>query len=116
MDLEQITRDIFRIPILEPDDVTALIESQIFTVINLGNKGIGIQLQKQDTFPVCDEIVPISLNLNSNKFELRGRIVHVSPHDSGYYLCGIELIDMTQDCIYTVNEYIKNHRSNMFIE
>lgn len=114
MDLEQITRDIFRIPVLESHDITALLENQHFPVINLGSKGVGILLTEEDTFPVSDQVFDISLSLMGKKFELQGKIVHVSPHESGNYLCGIELIDLNSECKQTIADYIKKFRSNMF--
>jgi len=116
MDLEQITRDIFRIPVLESHDVTALLEKQLYPVINLGSKGLGILLIESEAFPVSDQIFDISLRLMGKTFELQGKIVHVSPHETGNYLCGIELIDLDNDCKQTIADYIKNHRSSMFIE
>ncbi|MDH3393239.1 MAG: PilZ domain-containing protein [Desulfobulbaceae bacterium] len=114
MDLEQITRDIFRIPVLATDKVTALIEKQSFPVINLGSKGLGILLTDEETFPVSDQIFDISLQINGKQFELQGKIVHASPHDSGNYLCGVELVDMDSECERTIADYIKKHRSSMF--
>lgn len=116
MDLEQITRDIFRIPVHESHDVSALIEKQSFPVINLGSKGLGILLSEEDAFPASDRILSILLRLNGKQFELQGKIVHVSPHDSGNYLCGVELIGMTSQCEKTIADYIKKHRSSMFTE
>jgi len=116
MDLEQITRDIFRIPVLETHDVTALLEKQNFPVINVGSKGIGILLTDEESFPVSDQIFDIMLRLMGKEFELQGKIVHVSPHESGNYLCGIELLDLNNECEQTIASYIKNHRSSMFIE
>ncbi|MDH4319996.1 MAG: PilZ domain-containing protein [Desulfobulbaceae bacterium] len=116
MDLEQITRDIFRIPVHESHDVSALIENQSFPVINLGSKGIGILLNEEDAFPVSDQIFTITLHLGGKQFELKGKIVHVSPHDSGNYLCGVELVGLTHQCEKTIADYIKKHRSSMFTE
>ncbi len=116
MDLEQITRDIFRIPILDSNDVTALIEKQSLPVINLGSKGIGILLSEDEAFPVSDETFAISLHLSGKQFELQGKIVHASPQESGNYLCGVEFIDMSKQCGKTITNYIKKHRSSMFKE
>jgi len=114
MDLEQITRDIFRIPVHESHDVRALIEEQSFPVINLGSRGVGILLSEEDALPVSDQLFNIILHLAGKRFELQGKIVHVSPHDSGNYLCGVELVDMTKACGQTIAAYIKKHRSSMF--
>ena len=116
MDLEQITRDIFRIPVVESHDVTALIEKQSVPVINLGSKGLGILLTEEEAFPVSDDIFDLTLDLSDKEFDLQGKVVHVSPHDSGNYLCGVELVDMSKECGQTIAAYIKKHRSSMFTE
>lgn len=114
MDLEQITRDIFRIPVHPSDKVTALIEQQSFPVINLGSRGLGILLTDEETFPVSDQTFDITLQISEKQFELQGKIVHASPHESGSYLCGVELVGMDNQCEQTIADYIKKHRSSMF--
>ena len=63
-----------------------------------------------------DEIFDISLRISGKQFELQGKIVHASPHDSGNYLCGVELVGMDKQCAQTITDYIKQHRSSMFTQ
>jgi len=114
MDLEQITRDIFRIPVIESHEVTALLDGQNYPVVNLGRKGIGILIPTEDAFAVSSSSHAIVLQLNAQRFELTGRVVHISPHESDNYLYGIELIDMSQDSEQAINEYIKKNRATLF--
>ncbi|MDH5299499.1 MAG: PilZ domain-containing protein [Desulfobulbaceae bacterium] len=114
MDLEQITRDIFRIPVLESHDVTVQIDSRSFTVVNLGSKGLGIILTGENLFAADNKLHAITLVLGGKQFNLEGRVVHVSPHDSGNYLCGIELVDMDVDSSKAIDDYIRQNRSTLF--
>lgn len=79
MDLEKITRDIFRIPVLESHDVKARIDDKTYPVVNLGNRGLGILLTEAKNFAVNNGQHQITLQLLDKTFELTGRVVHVSP-------------------------------------
>ncbi len=114
MDLEQITRDIFRVPVLESHDVTACIGARTYQVVNLGSRGLGILLDEEDALPQASSHHAVGLRLLDQQFELQGRVVHISAHESGRYLCGIALVDMNEEIAQAIADYIGKYRANMF--
>lgn len=114
MELEQIIRQIYRIPITETDDVSVKINGEKHEVVNLGSHGIGVLLKQADSLDVNNQTHDVDLRLNGERLLLKGKIVHVTPYSADHYLCGMKLInldDASQEkllaCVYRI-------RANLF--
>jgi c-di-GMP-binding flagellar brake protein YcgR len=108
MELEQIIRQIYRIPIKKDDKIAVTINGADHEVVNLGSHGIGIRLPPPGHFAVDNQEHEIKLLLNGELLKLRGKVVHVTKHGTDY-LCGIkftELDEATQNkllaCVYRI--------------
>jgi c-di-GMP-binding flagellar brake protein YcgR len=96
MELEQIIRQIYRIPITDTDKVSVLVNGQKHEVVNLGSHGVGILLSSPSSFRVNNESHTIDLLLDGEHLQSEGEIVHITQHGSDNYLCGIKLVNMDE--------------------
>jgi c-di-GMP-binding flagellar brake protein YcgR len=108
MELEQIIRQIYRIPIQKEDGIAVTINGDDYEVVNLGSHGIGIRLLLPQHFEVNSQDHDIKLLLDGELLQLKGKIVHVTKHGPDY-LCGIKfsgLDEATQNkllaCVYRI--------------
>jgi c-di-GMP-binding flagellar brake protein YcgR len=113
MELEQIIREIYRVPITKNDNISAQINGENFEVVNLGSHGVGIRTPR-GSFSVDDDVREIKLMLKGEILRFSGKVVHVTSYKADTYLCGIRLIDMDEvsqqkllDCVYRI-------RANLF--
>lgn len=109
MELEQVIRQIYRVPIANNDEVNVSVDGSEYEVVNLGSQGIGIRLSEPVPFRVDGRNHEIDLRIEGNLLHLSGEIVHVTPYDADNYLCGIKLIDMDEEshrrllgCVYRI--------------
>ncbi|MEN8257232.1 MAG: PilZ domain-containing protein [Thermodesulfobacteriota bacterium] len=110
---EKVGRKFFRIPIEAPQEASITIADQTFSVINVASHGVGIYLEDPDTFDVDKEITDINLTINGKSCSVRGRIAHVTP-TSIHYLCGIEIIEMSQEANEILQGFIDDHKASLF--
>jgi c-di-GMP-binding flagellar brake protein YcgR len=108
MELEQIIRQIYRIPIKKEDGIAVTINGDDYEVVNLGSHGIGIRLSPPGHFEVSNQDHDVRLLLDGELLRLKGKIVHVTRHGADY-LCGIKfsgLDELTQNkllgCVYRI--------------
>lgn len=113
MELEQIIREIYRVPINQNDNISVQMDGKNYDVVNLGSHGIGIRIP-QGAFSVDDTIPDIKLMLKGEILRFKGKVVHVSTYKADTYLCGVRLVDMDEvskqkllDCVYRI-------RANLF--
>lgn len=109
MELEQVIRHIYRVPVEQGDNVGVTVDGQRYEVVNLGSNGIGIRLPNPVPFTVDGQVHEIGLQIAGELLRLSGKIVHVTPYGSDSYLCGIKLTDMNEesqrrllDCVYRI--------------
>ncbi|MDA8165391.1 MAG: PilZ domain-containing protein [Desulfobacteraceae bacterium] len=107
MELEQVIRQIYRVPVEKEDKVTVAIDGNNYDVVNLGSHGIGIRLPNPPSFSVDARNHEIRLGIGGKILLLTGKIVHVTPYGADSHLCGIKLVDMGKeteqlllDCVY----------------
>jgi c-di-GMP-binding flagellar brake protein YcgR len=96
MELEQIIRQIYRIPITESDEISVTINGKKHEVVNLGSHGIGVRVANPVTFEVDNQKHDIELWLVRDRLRLKGKIVHVTSHGPDHYLCGIIFSDLDE--------------------
>jgi c-di-GMP-binding flagellar brake protein YcgR len=95
MELEQIIRQIYRIPIKKEDKIAVTINGAEYEVVNLGSHGIGIRLPPPGHFEVNNQDHDIKLLLDGELLKLKGKIVHITKHEIDY-LCGIKFADLDE--------------------
>jgi hypothetical protein len=114
VELLHIIRESFRAPGGEFGTVSVQIGDQHFDVVNIGTHGIGILLSQGDAFSINEELHSIDLIWQGNSFTLQGKVVHISPTESGTYLCGIELTRVDEASDKQLHEHLERHRSALF--
>lgn len=111
-DIQKISRNSFRIPVNELDNVTLRINNHPFEIINITPAGISIYLAYPDVFSVGDIIDNIELYIEGELLTFQGRVRHISPKDSDGYLCGIELIEPIKSSKRILLDYIQKKLKN----
>ncbi|MBU0680335.1 MAG: PilZ domain-containing protein [Proteobacteria bacterium] len=110
---EKVGRKFFRIPLEDPHDASITINGKKFAVINVASHGVGIYLEDADTFDIDTELTDVDLSINGTSCTVKGRIAHVTPA-SIHYLCGIEIIEMTQQAADILQGFIDQHNASLF--
>ena len=111
--MQKISRNSFRIPIDELDNLTLRINSDPFEVINITSAGISVHLRSADDFSVGDMIDAIELDIDGELHTFQGKVRHISPRDSEGYLCGIELMDSIKNRKRSFLEFIQEKYKNV---
>ena len=76
----------FRIPVDETSKVGVTIASKQYNVLNLASGGVGIYLDKADSFAKGETVTDIVLTIDDVSCHVTGCIAHVSPEDIDYLL------------------------------
>ena len=111
-DIQKISRNSFRIPINESDNVTLQINNHPYEIINITSVGISIYLVYADVFSIGDIIDKIELYIEGELLTFQGRVRHISPKDSDGYLYGIELIEPIKNSKRILLDYIQKKLKN----
>ena len=111
-DIQKISRNSFRIPINESDNVTLQINNHPYEIINITSVGISIYLVYADVFSIGDIIDKIELYIEGELLTFQGRVRHISPKDSDGYLYGIELIEPKKNSKRILLGYIQKKLKN----
>ena len=111
-DIQEISRNSFRIPINESDNVTLQINNHPYEIINITSVGISIYLVYADVFSIGDIIDKIELYIEGELLTFQGRVRHISPKDSDGYLYGIELIEPIKNSKRILLDYIQKKLKN----
>lgn len=114
LELLDIIRESFRAPSDEFGTVSLQIGDQHFDVVNIGTHGIGILLSQGDAFSINEKLGSINLIWQGNAFPLQGKVVHISPDESGNYLCGIELTKLDEESDKKLREHLEQYRHTLF--
>jgi len=111
-DIQKISRNSFRIPINELDNVTLQINNHPYEIINITSVGISIYLVNADVFFIGDVIEKIELYIEEERLTFQGKVRHISPKGSDGYLCGIELIETITNSRRILLDYIQKKLNN----
>lgn len=115
MDLEQIIRHDFRVPVSDADDISIKVDGREYEMINLSNKGIGIRFNPLTLFKVGDVVRDIELMIAGQRLLFEGKVVHVSRLGQDY-LGGIDLLDMDEKSAGILLACVNGIRTRLFQE
>ena len=85
-----------------------------YPVVNIGSRGLGIQLPNDSAFTPGEELPEIIFNFRDRQTTLKGRVVHVSMEDEQVYLCGISLVTMSEKQEKLLLGIVQQRRQSMF--
>lgn len=110
---DKVGRKFFRIPLEEHHDASVTIKGEKYRVINVASHGVGIYMEDADTFDTDTELTDVDLSINGVSCTIKGRIAHVTPA-SIHYLCGIEIIEMSQQAADILQGFVDQHNASLF--
>lgn len=109
-DDHKIVRQSFRVPITDTDGISAQLDGVEFDVLNISTGGVALLLNRPEVFYTDNEIKNLTLKIYGEILRIKVRVAHISPMDSGNYLCGIEFKDMAPETERVVEDYIDEQR------
>ena len=113
MNNDKFVRKSFRLPMGGPNALNVEIEGNLYSVVDIGTRGIGIRVPRSDTFILGSTISSINISLEDTPFNIEGVVVHVSADNSDFFLCGI-LLNLNQLPIKKFEEYVNRFREKIF--
>ncbi len=113
--LEEIMRRSFREPILDDDGVTVEIKGKRYEVLDVGSRGIGINIPSKDVLSP-GAAYEVTLIVGGKNLTLQGQVAHITPEAEGSSNChcGIELTNMSDDAEKTLQEFLIQHHTKLF--
>jgi hypothetical protein len=111
---DEIIRNSYRIPCVPEDEAEVGIAGKKFSVINLGSRGLGIRLPHVHDFAAGDLIEKFEFRMGGQRVSLKGRVIHISMEDENTFLCGISLIDLSEDQENILCSLILRRRQQLF--
>lgn len=111
--LKEIIRSGFRAPVGSPDTVFLVIDDIRYAVFNLSVRGIGIFLKNKGDLEPGSTISRMRLTIQGKEFMIDGRIVHIS-REEAQFLCGIDIVEMDEECKQALFAFLQASRSSLF--
>jgi len=113
-DADDVTRHSFRGQVNEAARITATINGEHHTVVDIGSRGLGILLAK-GTALVPGQTHDFTLALGKQTIALKGLIRHVTRDDeAGAFHCGIELLALDHATEQQLQEFVLRQRHQLF--
>ncbi|MEA1967167.1 MAG: PilZ domain-containing protein [Thermodesulfobacteriota bacterium] len=104
LQLTDIVRTSFRIPVKEKTDIFVIIDKISYFLADVSAKGIGISIDSADSFSQGDILSKCELNILGKSMKgLKGEVVHLTPDIDGKWLYGIKWIDLSDDAEKILN-------------
>ncbi|MEW6426882.1 MAG: PilZ domain-containing protein [Thermodesulfobacteriota bacterium] len=106
--LEEVQRRSYRVP-LAGSEARVDIGGALFEVVNIGSRGIGIAVPREDSFAGGQQL-ELTLELEGKRLVLRGRVVHLTRETEDCFLCGIRL-DLSREEEKELRQIVQQGRS-----
>jgi c-di-GMP-binding flagellar brake protein YcgR len=91
----EITRNAFRIPTEEMENIFLVIRGTKYKVVDISKGGIGIWLEDNPVFTIDETVENCELHIFEHLFKnLKGRIVHFASEETKPRHCGIQWADL----------------------
>ncbi len=109
-----ITRETYRAPVDSSQPVQVQIRKDRFDAVNVARRGIGFIVPGPDAFQLEEILDPVTVICGKTRIPLKGRVVHISPSETGRYLCGIEFIHADEKSQLQFEAYLERNRLALF--
>jgi c-di-GMP-binding flagellar brake protein YcgR len=113
-DARAFIRKSFRVPIEETGKIRVKVDDHEYTVINLSRGGVGFLIGSPKYFSRNDILSSVTLKIAEKSLTLKGRVTHVSPHESGECLCGMEFQEMDAETEQEIADILEKEQSKLF--
>ncbi len=111
---EALARSAFRAPCAEEEGALLRVRGEAFPVVNIGPKGVGFLVEREDRFPPGALIADLELVIDRLCFHLRGRVVHVSPAEDDRWLVGMAILDLAAADEEKIHALVLDRRHRLF--
>ncbi len=111
---EALARSAFRAPCAEDEGALLRIRGEEFPVVNIGPKGVGFLVAREDRFALDAVLADLELVIDEHRFHFRGRVVHVSPAEDDRWLVGVEILDLASGDEETIHALVLDRRRRLF--
>lgn len=113
MQKEEVVRKSFRLPMAGPDAIKVIIDGEMYDLVDVGARGLGIRVPRSDTFALGEKLTSIRLTIEKKTFNVDGIVVHISADSSDFFLCGI-LLELNPIVEKKFEEHVNRYRANIF--
>lgn len=100
----------FRVPIGDEDGLTVRRGGVILRVFNISTGGIGLLLEDPEGCRRRDSLIHLTLEIESKAWDVVTRVAHLSPFESGGYLCGLEFKQMDAEMVKVLDDFVLRAR------
>jgi c-di-GMP-binding flagellar brake protein YcgR len=107
-------RKSFRVPIDENCPMYAQVAGREYRVINLSEGGVGFLIDQHERFLRDDRIEALTLKMRQRVLTFKGRVAHISPHETGDCLCGVEFVEMDAQTARELGEILAENQRYWF--
>ncbi len=108
------TRETFRLPVLEGHEIRVVVDGESFPLLDMGSRGIGIQLTDPDRFVRGERLAHVVILIGDDKFAMKGKVVHVTK-EKDLVVCGIALKGMDEETETRLQSFLQQHRKLYFV-
>ncbi len=112
--IKKILRRCFRVPICGVDPIEAQIDGKKLKVLNISRGGIGVLLHESEIWPKKGSIKNLTMRIDNQDWHIRTKVAHISPYESGDYICGFQFIELTPESEKAVNKLFLRLRKIWF--
>ncbi|MEW5909928.1 MAG: PilZ domain-containing protein [Thermodesulfobacteriota bacterium] len=114
LEILKVTRDSYRVPVDPSYPIQVKIGNRNYDAVNVARKGVGFLVPNSNVFLQDETLKSVMLICQDNKITMEGRVIHISPHEFGKFICGIEFINLDAKAISRLREYLEKCRINLF--
>lgn len=116
MDSQDVKRKYFRISVKGNDDISVKVNEVEYEVFDVAEHGIGIRFTPEDILVAVGDELPIELKIMGAVYNLKGKVVHISPTGPEEFLCGIDLINLDKQSKDELLSYLQSCKEKVFGE
>ncbi len=110
----RIVRKSFRIPVVSIQDIWVEIDSEKYTIVDIGEGGISIALKANSQFQLDQRLNDCKLHLEGEVIQnLNGLIVHFSSDLDNGWQYGIQWLEIKKDSIEKLSKIIKKLKAKL---
>ncbi len=102
--IKKILRRCFRVPTCGNDAIDVQVDGKKLKVLNISTGGIGVLLDASEAWPKEGSIKNLTMKIEDQDWHIRAKVAHISPYESGDYICGFQFIDLTPESEQALNE------------
>ncbi len=107
-------RDSFRMPLADEHEVRAVVDGESFPLLDIGSRGIGIQLSDPDRFVRGEFLAHVVIIIGDDKLIMKGKVIHVT-REKELTVCGIALKGLDDATEARLQSFLQQHRNIYFV-